>query len=451
MNFKEFLSDNLVFLDGGMGTMLQSFGITSGEKSESWNLSHPDIITKIHKAYFEAGSNVVSTNTFGANSLKFNCDELEQIVAAAIQNAKNAKDSFEDKKDRFIALDIGPTGKLLEPFGDLSFDDAVEVFAKTIRIGVKHGVDLIVIETMNDSLETKAAMVAAKENSTLPVLVSNAYSNGNRLLTGAPPAVMVSMLEGLGADILGANCSFGPKQLEGVMDEILAYASVPVSLKPNAGLPQVKDGKVYYDVTASDFGTDVALMVEKGISAVGGCCGTTPEHINKLYENLKNFSKSELEEKNLPIISSRSNFVIFNQDTSIGEIKIPFSYDDVYDVIDMGQELIDEGADILALDISECNLEEIKDAANEWQMMVDAPIMIKASDPCLLQSFLRYYNGKGAVGKIDYDKDVLSAIFPIIKKYGGVAVINAKDEKEKSDTILFAKSFGISAKNIVFD
>ncbi len=451
MNFKEFLNDNLVFLDGGMGTMLQSFGIASGEKSESWNLSHPDIITAIHKAYFEAGSNVVSTNTFGANSLKFGEDELEKIVKSAIENAKNARDSFEDNKARFIALDIGPTGKLLEPFGDLSFDDAVEVFAKTIRIGVKYGVDLIVIETMNDSLETKAAVVAAKENSSLPILVSNAYSNGDRLLTGASASVMVSLLEGLGVDILGANCSFGPSQLEGVMDEILKTASIPVSLKPNAGLPQVKDGKVYYDVTAKDFGTDVAKMVEKGISAVGGCCGTTPEHISNLYKNLKDFSKVKTEEKNLALVSSRSNFVAFNEDLSIGEIDIPFTFDNVYDAIDQGQELQDEGLSLLSFDISECDLEEIKDAVNEWQMMVDMPIMIKAQNPVLLEKFLRYYNGKAAVGKIAFDEDVLSSLLPIVKKYGGVLVVKVKDENEINNVALLAEKFSFASKNIVFE
>lgn len=451
MDFKEFLKNNLVFLDGGMGTMLQSFGMASGEKSESWNLSHPEIITKIHKAYFEAGSNVVSTNTFGANSLKFNEEELEEIIKSAIENAKKAKTELNDSTNKFIALDIGPTGRLLEPFGDLSFDDAVEIFAKTIRLGVKYGVDLIVIETMNDSYETKAALLAAKENSSLPVLVSNAYSNGGRLLTGAPPAVMVSLLEGLGADILGANCSFGPKQLEGVMDEILNFASIPVSLKPNAGLPQVKDGKVYYDVTAEDFGKDVAKMVEKGISAVGGCCGTTPEHIKTLNEKLKDFSKLKTEEKNLSVCSSRSKITVFNQDAQIGEVKIPFSYDNIYDVIDLGQELIDEGANILSINMSDCALEEIKDAVNEWQMMVDMPIMVGSDSPLLLEKFLRFYNGKAAVGKLEFDKDVLSSVFPIIKKYGGVAVIKTKNESEDNDAILLAKKFGIKATNIVFD
>ena len=347
-------------------------------------------------------------------------------------------------------MDIGPTGKLLEPFGDLSFDDAVEIFAKTIRLGVKCGVDLIVIETMNDAYETKAAVVAAKENSTLPILVSNAYSNGNRLLTGASPAVMVSLLEGLGADIIGANCSFGPKQLEDVMDEMLKSASVPVSLKPNAGLPQVKDGKVFYDITAEHFGSDVAKMVEKGISAVGGCCGTTPEHISNLALSLKDFSKIETEKNGHTVISSRSNITVWG-DAKIGKIESPFTYDNIYDVIDQGQELADDGANILSFDISVCNLEEIKDAVNEWQMMVDIPVMVKTQDPSLLENFLRYYNGKVAVGEINFDKNLLSAVFPIIKKYGGVACIKVSNKTEVSDTLSLAERFNIDNKNIIFN
>ena len=451
MNFKEFLKNNLVFLDGGMGTMLQEYGMGAGEKSETWNLTRPDIITNIHKAYFESGSNVVSTNTFGANSLKFTELELEEVIKAAIEHAKTARDSFNDSHYRFIALDIGPTGKLLAPFGDLEFDDAVEIFAKTVRLGVKFGVDLIVIETMTDSLETKAAVIAAKENSTLPVLVSNAYSNGGRLLTGASPSVMVSLLEGLGVDIVGANCSFGPKQLEGVIDEILKNASIPVSLKPNAGLPQIKDGKIYYDVTPDCFGSDIAKMVEKGISAVGGCCGTTPEHIKNLSEALKDFSRCEKAKNSKTLISSRSNVAIWNNEVSIGKIDVPFTYDNIDDIVESALELQDNGANILYFDISDCDSDEVKDAVNEWQMMVDIPIMVNSKYPSLLEKFLRYYNGKAAVGKLEFDKDVLSSVFPIIKKYGGVAVIKTKNESEDNDAILLAEKFGIKATNIVFD
>ena len=199
MNFRDFLQNNIVYLDGGMGTLLQERGLRPGERPEAWNLTHPEIIEEIHRAYYDAGSNVVSTNTFGLNPLKFSDSELEETLIAAIKCANAARVSTKNKKEKFIALDIGPSGKLLRPYGDLDFEDAVEVFAKTVRLGVKYGVDLILIETMNDSLETKAALLAAKENSVLPVIVTNAYGEDGKLMTGASPAAMVALLEGMGA------------------------------------------------------------------------------------------------------------------------------------------------------------------------------------------------------------------------------------------------------------
>jgi len=264
MNFREYLKNNIVYLDGGMGTLLQAQGLRPGEHPERWNLSHSDVITSIHKSYFDAGSNIVCTNTFGANILKFSEDELEEIIKAAVANANRARALSVQKGEKFIALDIGPSGKLLKPLGDLDFEDAVSVFAKTVKLGVKYGVDLIIIETMNDSYETKAALLAAKENSNLPVIVSNAYGEEGKLMTGATPAAMVALLEGMGVDALGANCSLGPKQLRPVAEELLTYASVPVILKPNAGLPRAVGGKAVYDVGCEEFATDVKALVNEG-------------------------------------------------------------------------------------------------------------------------------------------------------------------------------------------
>ena len=225
MNILEFLKENIVTLDGGMGTLLQKAGLKPGERPETWNITHPDIIKKIHCDYFNAGSNIVNTNTFGANSLHFSHEELEQIVKAAIDIAREASKVSKGQNNKYIALDIGPTGKMLKPYGDFDFEDAVSVFAQTIKLGVKYGVDLIMIETMNDSYETKAALLAAKENSNLPVFVSNAYGEDGKLMTGASPAAMVAMLEGMGADAIGVNCSLGPKQLANVIEEYLKYSS----------------------------------------------------------------------------------------------------------------------------------------------------------------------------------------------------------------------------------
>ena len=270
MGVKAFLQKNIVVMDGGTGTLLQQAGLALGELPERWNVSHRDTVTAIHKAYFDAGSHIVCTNTFGANALKYAEDELETIVCSAIRNAKLARMQSKTSQEKYIALDIGPLGKLLKPYGQLDFEEAVEVFAKTVRLGVKYGVDLIYIETLGDSYETKAAVLAVKENSDLPVFVSCAYGADGVLMTGATPSAMVAMLEGLGVDALGANCSLGPKQLESVVDELLSVSSLPVLVKPNAGLPQTDGENTYYDLTADDFAIATAEFVKRArVSLVG--------------------------------------------------------------------------------------------------------------------------------------------------------------------------------------
>ena len=243
-DIREYLKNHLLYLDGGMGSLLQERGLKPGELPERWNRDNPEAIIDIQKMYYDAGSNVVLSNTFGANILKFEPDELNDLVCRAIDNANEAKKRSEGKQEKFVALDIGPMGKLLEPYGDMPFDRAAQVYKSTIECGVKHGgIDLIFIETMNDSLDTKAALLAAKESTDLPVFVSNAYGDDGKLMTGATPQAMIAMLEGMHADAIGANCSLGPAQLKGVVDEYIKYASVPVLLKPNAGLPHTENGK----------------------------------------------------------------------------------------------------------------------------------------------------------------------------------------------------------------
>ena len=282
MKLSEFLQKNIVILDGGMGTLLQERGLQPGEAPERWNLTHADDVVAIHKAYFDSGSNIVNTNTFGANTLHFSEDELEEIIRAAVANVRRAVELSAADSEKFVALDIGPTGRLLKPMGDLDFEEAVSVFAKTVQFGEKYGADLIMIETMNDSYETKAALLAAKENSSLPVFVSNAYSENGKLMTGASPASMVAMLEGMGADAIGVNCSFGPDKLAPIVREYLRYASVPVLLKPNAGLPHSEGGRTVYDIDAERFAEITAGLVGEGVRIAGGCCGTTPDYIKAL-------------------------------------------------------------------------------------------------------------------------------------------------------------------------
>ena len=264
MKITEYIKNHTVILDGGMGTLLQASGLGAGELPEEWNITHPEVVRDIHKSYFDAGSNVISTNTFGANSFKFSIDQLDKIIGAAVENAKRAIDESKGSQPKWIALDIGPTGKMLKPLGNLDFEDAVEIFAETVRLGVKHGVDLIFIETMADSYETKAALLAAKENSDLPVFVSNAYGEDGKLMTGADPKAMIALAEGMGADAIGVNCSLGPLALYPIMEEYLKYSSLPIILKPNAGLPRSEKGKTVYDLSPVDFALQVAHLVPDG-------------------------------------------------------------------------------------------------------------------------------------------------------------------------------------------
>ena len=276
MNILDYMRDHLLLLDGGMGSLLQAQGLAPGDLPERWNISHPQVIVEIQKEYFEAGTNLLCANTFGANPLKFDEKELEELIAAALQNARRAKEESASLQPKWIALDVGPLGRMLNPYGDLEFEQAVAHFSAVCRLGAKHGAEVIFIETMNDSYETKAALLGAKESCALPVFVSNAYGEDGKLMTGADPLAMVSLLEGMGADAIGVNCSLGPDALAPVVEDYLKYASLPVLCKPNAGLPRVKEGKTVYDLTPEDFACSVAALVKKGVRLAGGCCGTTP-------------------------------------------------------------------------------------------------------------------------------------------------------------------------------
>ena len=475
MSFREYLENNIVYLDGGMGTLLQESGLKPGEYPECWNLTHKDIITKIHKDYYDAGSNVVCTNTFGANSLKFNDDELEEIVKAAVENAKAAQEQSISNAEKFVALDIGPSGKLLRPLGDLDFEDAVAVFAKTIKFGVKYGVDLIFIETMNDSYETKAALLAAKENSTLPVLVSNAYGEDGKLMTGATPAAMVAMVEGMGADAIGANCSLGPKQLSGVIDELLYHASIPVILKPNAGLPKSVNGQTVFDVTVEEFAKEVASMVEKGVRVIGGCCGTTPEYIGMLKDITNGKSPLAITEKNISMVSSYTHAVIFDKaPILIGErinptgkkrFKQALVENDMDYILGEGIAQEEKGVHILDVNVGLPDIDEVemlKNTVYELQAVTDLPLQIDTSDIDAMEIALRRYNGKAMINSVNGKKESMEAIFPLVKKYGGFVVALTLDENGIPETaegriaiaekiLKTAQSYGIAKKDIIFD
>ena len=475
MSILEFTKDNLLFLDGGMGTLLQSQGLQPGELPERWNLTHPDVITAIHRDYYDAGSHVVNANTFGASCLKFGPDELESIVKAAMENARAAAAQSTGVQPKWVALDVGPLGRLLKPYGDLDFEEAVSVFSQTVRLGVKYGADLIFIETMNDSYETKAALLAAKENSQLPVFVSNAYGEDGKLMTGANPAAMVALLEGMGADAIGVNCSLGPKALAPIVEEYLKCASVPVLLKPNAGMPRVADGKTIFDVSPEEFAADSLDLIQKGVRIAGGCCGTTPAHIGALTQAAATVTPVPVTQKNNTVVSSYTHAVAFgNKPLLIGErinptgkkrFKEALKAGDMDYILKEGIAQEEQGAHILDVNVGLPEIDEVSiltAAVCELQAITNLPLQIDTSDPAAMESALRRYNGKAMVNSVNGKAESMGAIFPLVKKYGGVVVALTLDEDGIPATaegrlviarriLAEAEKQGIAKKDIIFD
>ena len=475
MDFREFLKNNIVYLDGGMGTLLQAKGLRPGEYPERWNITHPDVIRDIHKAYYDAGSNVVCTNTFGANSLKFADAELEEIIEAAISNARAARDASTSAKEKFIALDIGPSGKLLAPLGDLDFEDAVAIFAKTAKLGEKYGADLVIIETMNDSYETKAALLAVKENTSLPVIVSNAYGADGKLMTGASPEAMVALIEGMGADALGANCSLGPRQLRSVAERLITASSVPVILKPNAGLPRSECGKTVFDVTVDEFADEVAMLVKAGVRVIGGCCGTTPEYIAALSRSTADLSPVPLTDKNITAVSSYTHAVTFGDSpVLIGErinptgkkrFKEALIENDIAYILGEGVKQEECGVHILDVNVGLPDIDEadmLERVLCELQKITELPLQIDTADPAAMERALRRYNGKAMINSVNGKRESMDAVFPLAKKYGGLIVALTLDETGIPDSaegrveiakriLEVAAEYGISKKDIIFD
>ncbi len=477
MNFRDYLKEHIVILDGGMGTLLQSAGLLPGELPERWNLSHADEVAAIHRAYFDAGSHVVNANTFGANPLKFSEDELDAVIGAAVKNARRAAAESVGTQEKFIALDIGPTGKLLAPLGDLDFEDAVKAFAAVVRLGVKYGVDLVTVETMNDSYEAKAALLAVKENCDLPVLMSCAYGADGKLMTGADPAAMVALLEGMGADAIGVNCSLGPDALAPVVREYLRLCSVPVLFKPNAGLPEMPDGKTVYNVSPAEFADSVADLVASGVRAVGGCCGTTPAYISALVSEItdRGLTAKPIAKKTDTVVASYTHAVTFgNVPVLIGErinptgkkrFKEAVAAHDIGYILDEGIKQEEAGAHILDVNVGLPGIDEpalLCEAVCALQSVTSLPLQIDTSDPAAMERALRRYNGKPLINSVSGKEESLSAIFPLVKKYGGVVVALTLDEAGIPDTaegrvaiarriLDAAATYGVDKKDIIFD
>ncbi|MBR6702392.1 MAG: homocysteine S-methyltransferase family protein, partial [Clostridia bacterium] len=475
MKILDFIKQNIVLLDGATGSLLQKRGLPAGVKPETANITDPHLLIDIHREYYDAGSNIVNTNTFGANTLSFTEDELERIIQAAILNVKTAARLSTSPQEKFVSYDMGPTGKLLKPYGDLEFEKAVEIFGIQARLAEKYGADLISIETMNDGYETKAALLAVKENCSLPVFVTNAYGEDGRLLTGASPEAMVALLEGMGADAIGLNCSYGPDRLAGVIRKILRAASVPVIFKPNAGLPEISDGATVYDISPETFAKYLTEAVDEGVNIIGGCCGTTPEYIEKLRQGIEGKTRIPEKEKNLTVVSSYSHEVVFgDRPVIVGErinptgkklIKQALTENNIDFLLKEGREQQKKGADILDVN---CGLPEIDEKAmltetvGELQAVCDLPLQIDTSDYGAMESALRIYNGKAVINSVNGKAEVMKAVFPLAAKYGGVIVALTLDEdgippdaagclEIARRIIAVAEEYGIKKKNLIFD
>ena len=466
----DLLGKELLFFDGGTGTVLQGMGLKPGELPETWNIKHPDRIVQLYYNYFAAGSNIVNTNTFGAFITKFPL-ELERLIAAAIDNANAARDKIlleNPDGNYFIAFDIGSCGKLLKPMGDLDFEDCVELFKKTFRAAFDKKIDCVMIETMNDGYESKAAVLAAKETmeelgiaeGDLPIIVSNVYDKECRTLSGSCPETMVAMLEGLGVSAVGVNCSLGPLEMKPTVERLCRAATVPVLVKPNAGLPKVVDGRTVFDVEAPDFVEAMKELAALGPMILGGCCGTTPEYIKLLADSRKELArKGEVSPSLQPAsglslpplrgsnaapqrpaigcVSSNTKVVYFggpNRPVLIGErinptgkkkFKEALRAGDIPYIIHQGMEQEEAGAQVLDVNVGLPEIDEkemMLRVLEELQNVTTLPLQIDTTKPDVMEAALRRYNGKAMINSVNGKQEIMDAVFPLVKKYGGLVV-----------------------------
>ncbi len=455
---------NIKFFDGSMGTMLQSTGLKAGELPELLNITDSDKVLAVHRAYAAAGSEYITTNTFGANRLKIK--EPEEVIKAGVRLAGST-----GKK---VALDIGPTGKLLKPMGELDFEEAVDIFAQMINAG-KDGSDIVLIETMSDTYEVKAAVLAAKENCSLPVFVTMIFDEKGRLLTGADVKTAVTMLEGLGVDAIGFNCGLGPAQTLPLIEEIRKWTSLPIIVQPNAGLPESVNGKTVYNVSPNDFARDMKKAADTGVSYLGGCCGTTPEHIKKMIELCRDIPANIPEKKNFTLVSSYSQTVeIGKKPVIIGErinptgkklFKEALRRNDIEYIIKEGLKQTDAGAHILDVNVGLPEIDEVKmmeTAVQSLQGVISSPLQIDTSNTAALEKALRIYNGKPMINSVNGKAENMAAVFPLAKKYGGVVVCLCLDESGIPQTaqgrikiaekiINTAADYGIDKKDLIVD
>lgn len=475
MNFSERFGKELLFFDGAMGTILQKNGLGAGELPEIWNITHSDLILNIHKSYIDAGADVITTNTFGANELKLKDSgyTVEDVVSAAVKTAKLAAE--ESGKKVYIALDLGPTGKLLQPYGELPFERAYELYKQQIVCARDSGVDFVLLETMGDLYEIKAAVLAAKENCDLPVVVSMIFNEKGQLLTGADIKTAIFTLEGLGVDGIGLNCGLGPAQMLEFVKEALKYTSLPLVVNPNAGLPECVNGVTSYNVGPQEFSEDIKKIIELGASAVGGCCGTTPEHIKATVELCKKLPVLPVEKKHFTAVTSYSKTTLIGEKPIIiGErinptgkkrLKEALVNKDFDYIVSEAVKQVDKKSDVLDVNVGLPEIDEkemLTLAVKKLQSVVNTPLQIDTSDTEALEAALRIYNGKPLINSVNGKEENMKKVFPLAKKYGGVVVCLTLDENGIPDTaegrikiaekiIKTAESYGISKDNLIVD
>lgn len=488
MNIREKLGKEILFFDGAMGTELQARGLQTGEIPETWNILQPEIIKQVHKEYLLAGANIINANTFGVNTFKCRDMEysVEQLVAAGIGLVKDAIAEVreelvakgkkqEELPDMYTALDIGSLGKLLKPLGEIAFEDAYQAFKEIIIAGDKAGADVILIETVSDSYEIKAAVLAAKENSNLPIVVTMIFDDNGKLLTGGDVASVTAMLEGLGVDAIGFNCGLGPEQMLKLLPELTACCSIPIVINPNAGLPSVVNGKTVFNVEPEAFAQQVKLLVENGASVIGGCCGTTPAHIKVLVDTCKDMTLQPVTDKKLTVVSSYNHAVYFTRKpliigerinpTGKSKFKQALRDHDMEYIYKEGLTQEEKGAHILDVNVGLPEIDEpqlMEEAITGIQAIIDLPLQIDTSDPIAMERALRCYNGKPMLNSVNGKKESMASVFPLAKKYGAVVVCLCLDESGIPETVegrlavaekivKTAESYGIPKKNLVMD
>lgn len=482
MSFRELLGKQILFFDGGMGTLLQERGLRTGEVPETWNILHPDVIRQIHREYLSAGCNMVTANTFGVNAFK--CRDLDytvdELVTAGIRLVREAIGEMraEDAghvQPMYAVLDIGSIGKLLKPLGEISFDEAYNVFQEIVKAGDRAGADLILIETMSDSYEMKAAVLAAKENSDLPVVVTMIFDENGKLLTGGDVASAVAMLEGLGVDAVGFNCGLGPEQMKKLLPQLTACCSLSVVVNPNAGLPVVVNGQTVFNVEPDEFAQSVRTLVEMGASVVGGCCGTTPAHIRRVVELCGKMEIQPVTDKKLTVVSSYNHAVYFTRKpliigerinpTGKSKFKQALRDHDMEYIYKEGLAQEENGAHILDVNVGLPEIDEpqlMEEAVTGIQAIIDLPLQIDTSDTEAMERGLRYYNGKPMLNSVNGKRESMESVFPIAKKYGAVVVCLCLEEGGIPETVegrldvaekivRTAAEYGIPKKNLVMD